>query len=370
MNGLKIAVIGAGHLGRIHTRLLKSIPNVHVVGVVDPVDTARDSVAAEFEIGSYPDYHPLIEKIDAAVVAAPTNAHYPIVRDLLESGKHVLVEKPFTEHSGESQELVKLAADRHLVLQVGHVERFNPAWEAVASSIDAPKYIESARTSGYTFRSTDIGVVLDLMIHDIDLILSVVQDEVIDVQALGISVFGGHEDVAQARLTFANGCVANLTASRCSFTMQRNMQLFSEGGYAAVDFNAGTTKVVSPIETLQQRKIDFAELTTDQQQFVRETLFENYLPIREVQVEPKNAIQEELLDFVDCIANSGTPRVTGRDGSNAVVVAEKVLYGIEHHCWTADAHGPCGPMAIPGRHIISTPHWTTENQPVKHRRAG
>ena len=148
------------------------------------------------------------------------------------------------------------------------------------------------------------------------------------------------------------------------------MQLFSEQCYAAIDFNEGTTKMVAPMDQLRKREIDFDALSADQKQFVRDTLFENYLPIKEVKVEPKNAIQEELQDFVDCIHNSGTPRVSGKDGSDAVAVAEQVLLEIENHRWNGDAHGPRGPLAIPGRHILSTPHWSSGVPSTQKRRAG
>jgi predicted dehydrogenase len=227
MTPLRLAVIGAGHLGRIHARIAAGIDEIKLVAVADPVAQCRDAAAAEGKTRAVADYRELIGEIDAAILATPTNTHHTIGVELLSSGIPLFIEKPLTTNAAAADELVNLARKQGLVLQVGHVERFNPALTWVASEVHDPKYIEATRTSGYSFRSTDIGVVLDMMIHDLDIVLAFANSAVKHVQALGISVLGGHEDMATARLTFASGCIAQLTASRVSFQQQRTMNIFT-----------------------------------------------------------------------------------------------------------------------------------------------
>jgi len=213
---LRLAVIGAGRLGGFHAQKAAANPDVELVAVVDPVPAARNRVAAECHTRALADYRGLVGAIDAAIVAAPTRLHHRIGMDLAGEGVHLLVEKPLCSRLAEAEELVERAEKQGVVLQVGHVERFNPAFAAAAPYLVEPKYIEAVRASGFTFRSTDVGVVLDLMIHDIDLVLSLVGSPVQRVEAMGVSVLGGHEDAANARIQFASGCVATLSASRVS----------------------------------------------------------------------------------------------------------------------------------------------------------
>ncbi len=205
MTPLRVAVIGAGHLGRIHARIAAGLDDIELVAVADPVAACRDAAAAESKTESVADYRELIGEIDAAIVATPTNTHHTVGIELLSSGIPLLIEKPLANHTAAADDLVNLARKQGLVLQVGHVERFNPALAWAASEVHDPKYIEATRTSGYSFRSTDIGVVLDVMIHDLDIVLALAGSTVTNVEALGISVLGGHEDMATARLTFASG---------------------------------------------------------------------------------------------------------------------------------------------------------------------
>src|SRR5690606_32110004 len=206
---------------------------------------------------------------------------------------------------------------------------------------------EAERTSGYTFRSTDIGVVLDLMVHDIELVLALAQSEVTRVDALGFSLLGKHEDLAQARLTFANGCVANLTASRVSYVVQRRMQVFSRGAFASLDFAGPAARLVRPSEALVQLRGAIEHLTPEDKQAVRENLFRDYLACEELALRPTNAIQEELRDFATSIITGRRPRVDGRQGRDAVAVAERVLDAIAEHRWNAAPSSLRGPLAIP-----------------------
>jgi predicted dehydrogenase len=322
---LRIGVIGAGHLGTIHTRLLRTIDDVELVGVAEPIEEVRQRVASDLQTAAFSDHRQLIGKIDAAIIAAPTEHHYWIGMELAEAGIHLFVEKPVTLSVAEADALIRSTASRRLVLQVGHVERFNPAFVAAAAHVHRPWYVEAVRAGGYTCRSVDVGVVLDLMIHDIDLILSLVGSEVVDVEAIGVAIFGPHEDIAHARLRFANGCVANLNASRTSYEACRKMHVYADNGYAGIDFGSASAKIVRPSEKVIRGEVDVASFDSDQKQHLRENLFTEFLPLEEVQVEDRNAILDEQHDFVISIRTGQRPQVTGQQGRDALAVAERIL---------------------------------------------
>lgn len=325
MKPLRVAVIGAGHLGRIHARLLRTLADVELVGVVDPLEEARRRVAAEFSTQDFCSHRELFGRIDAAVVATTTQYHASVGADLLTQGIHLLLEKPITATVAEADRLVTLAEANQCVLQVGHVERFNGAWLAAAPFIRRPLYIEAVRTSGYTFRSTDISVVLDLMIHDLDLILSVVDSEVIDVHATGAVVFGPHEDIAHAHLRFANGCLASLNTARTSFQVQRTMQMLGEGGYVGIDFSAPSARVIRPSRKLRHGQLALQQLTPAERQTFQQNLFTDVLPSRQLKVHSTNAIQEEQIEFVRCIRQGEQPRCSGRQARDHLRIAERIL---------------------------------------------
>lgn len=363
MSELKLAVIGAGHLGKIHARLAKNLPQVKVVGVCDPAASARESIAQDLELPAFADYQPLLSNLDAAIVAAPTSLHAEVCRDLLKHGIHVLVEKPITPSAEQAWQLVEMAEQHNCVLQVGHVERFNPAMRQIAPEIEAVYYIEATRSTGFTFRSMDVGVVMDLMIHDLDLVLSLVKRPVADVRATGISIFGQHEDIAQARIEFDNGCVANLTASRASFVPQRTMRLFARDRFTSIDMTAGKAIQVQPAEPLRNRTFDVRSLNPEQQAAFRDELFSKWLPVEEVVAEPCNAIQEEQLDFVRSIRTGVAPQVSGVDGLQAVALAEQILEQLRQHRWGAPPQVAAGPLVNPDT-LETTP--TT----IPYRKAG
>ncbi len=321
MSRLRIAVIGAGRLGRIHARLLTTLPEAELVAVVDPLPDAREPLARELEVRSAASHREIMSEIDAAVVASPTVEHHPICAELLAGKIHVLVEKPMAPTASQAQDLVAIAHRHRRILQVGHVERFNPAFQAAQAYCDEPCYIEAHRTSGFTCRSTDIGVVLDLMIHDLDLVLSMTSSELVDVQAVGTAVFGPHEDMAQARLRFANGCVANLTASRTSYTAQRSMQIYHRTGFVSIDFGDKTATSIRPDVRLKNG-LDVNSLTECQRDAIRTRLFDDYLLRRPIVVDNTNAILEEQRDFLQCIRTGAVPRVSAESACRAVEVAE------------------------------------------------
>lgn len=370
MSRLRTAVIGAGHLGRIHARLARSIDAIEFIGVVDPDAEARDRVATELDTACFADHRELIGRIDAAIVAAPTQLHHRITADLLSANVHCLVEKPITSTTQEADQLIELALERGLVLQVGQVERFNPTLDVVRDNLGPPRYIDASRTSGYTFRSTDVGVVLDLMIHDIDIVLSLVQRELMDVRAVGTAIFGGFEDVAQARLEFADGCVANLAASRASYVGQRKLQVFSDNGYASLDLANHSATLVKPSEQFASGQISFTDLTQPEMKAIKETLFTDVLQKQQVTVAARNAILDEQHNFVQSILTESWPVVSGGDGRAALHVAEQILQSISRQKWAAAE--PEGLSTVPHPQARPTAPFATptSTQPDQHRKAG
>ncbi len=336
MSRLRIAVIGAGHLGRIHAKLLGQVEGAELVAISDPLESAREEAGKHSSVATYADYRDCIPAIDAAVIAAPTDAHAEIAKALLKAGKHLFVEKPLTVESADAQRLAMLAAARNLTLQVGHVERFNPAFTALESlSVDV-KYVEAVRASSFPGRCLDVGVVMDLMIHDLDLVLSMTDAAVTSVAASGLAVVSNHEDLAEARIEFECGLVANLKASRVSTQPVRKMQVIGSNGFADVDFGTPSLSVVRPCETLVNRTFDLAT-ETDNPLAYSEQLFAERLQCETVELQPRNAILDELNDFAISIQTGISPTVDGSAGARAVAVANKILHSIEQRRWYDDA---------------------------------
>ncbi|MBN2475649.1 MAG: Gfo/Idh/MocA family oxidoreductase [Pirellulales bacterium] len=372
MRKLRVAVVGAGRLGGFHAQKLADAADVELVAVVDPLPAARNRVAAKCRTQPLGDHRPLLGGIDAAVIASPTAFHHRLALEFLLRDIHVLVEKPICSTQAEADQLVAAARRGGLVLQVGHVERFNPAFTAAAVHTAGAKYIEAVRASSFTFRSTDVGVVLDLMIHDIDLVLSLAASPVRRVEALGLSVLGGHEDVANARIEFECGCVAALSASRVSHLPARRMQIWSPRAFAHVDFGARTTTLVRPSETLLRRQFDVNGLTPEQVAYLRDHLAEEHLPREELEFEAVDALALEVRDFIDSIRTPRAARVSGEAGRDALAVAEQILEKIDAHAWDETANGPVGPLAVPRPRVISAPHLDVDSiqSPLARREAG
>jgi predicted dehydrogenase len=292
------------------------------------------------------DYRELIGLVDAVSVAVPTCLHREVAGAFLERGIATLVEKPLAATFDEAEALVELARDRGAVLQVGHIERFNPALSALEGLALRPKYITAERLSTYTFRSTDIGVVLDLMIHDIDLVLSMVSSPVRSVAAVGVGVFGGHEDIANARVEFEDGCVANLTASRASFQALRKMRLYGPEGYASLDFRTKQGTLIRPSEALRRGELDLEGLDMSQPSAIKDRVFGKILRVDKVQAEGREPLALELEDFVQAARGQGHPRVSGDDALRAMRLADQVLRSLQSHSWdgtTSDAVTPLDP---------------------------
>lgn len=345
MNPLRIAVIGAGNLGKIHARLLAENPNAQLVAIADPSPAAQENILKQVSVPVVSDFRSIMDDIEAAVVATPTQFHFEVAHDLLAAGKHALIEKPVTDSVEDALHLANLAESTGAVVQVGHVEQFNPAFATALEKIGTPKFIQASRMSGYTFRSTDIGVVYDLMIHDIDLVNSILEGNVVDTRAVGFSVFGQNEDMAQARIQFSGGAVANLTASRCSFSSERSMQIFGTNGFSQIDFtNSKVTTIVVP-SWMRNREMNFFNLTNEQQDFIRESLFENVLKRQQVEVPRTNAIEAEHNDWINAIITGDRPRIDARQGMEAVEIADGVLNSLNTHRWEQRNLAMTGPLA-------------------------
>ena len=326
MSRLRMAVIGGGHLGTIHTKLLSNNPHVEFVGIVDPDEETRIRLATDFEVCAFPNLWEIIGRIDAAIVSTPTLFHADIASKLIDQGIHTLIEKPITTNTTEADSLIRLAKEKRVLLQVGHVEQFNPTWNAVREHIVSAKFLEAHRCAPFSFRSTDISVVHDLMIHDLELILSVVNSRVVDVHSSGSSMLTGLEDFAAATIRFENDCVANLMASRIHPKVQRELFVVADGEQYHLDF-VGQTATKSTLNRKFARtnphldcwsSHDLAEL--------RASLTDDALPVTEVEVNRSvNAIHEEHMDFIDSIHQGKLPRVTGEKGRDALAIADKIV---------------------------------------------
>jgi predicted dehydrogenase len=347
MKRLRMGVIGVGHLGKEHARILSTLPDVELVGVADPHSSQAEAVALRCGTKAFVGHQQMAPLVDAVVLAAPTFAHHTVASELLNRGTAVLVEKPLTADLAQAEELVALAERTGTVLQVGHIERFNPAFEAVQRLPLRPKYITSERCSGFSGRSTDVGVVFDLMIHDLDLLMTLVGSPVRTVEALGAAVLGGCEDIAQARLTFANGCIADVSASRVHPVPVRRMQVWSAEGFVGADFAHRKLSLMQPAEHLRQGRMDSRRLDGSTAASLKAELFGRHLQMREIDCEPCDQLTRELQDFVRCVRTGARPRVDGRAGRDAVALASRILDSMTAHRWDGAEDGPAGPHRLP-----------------------
>lgn len=315
---LKVGVLGAGHLGKIHLKLLQQSSKFELVGFYDPIASYAREVAAEFGYTYVESIDELIEAVDVIDIVTPTLNHFDCAKKAIEKGKHVFIEKPITKTLEEAETLRDLVAHKNIRGQVGHVERFNPAFTAVKDTIVNPMFIESHRLAEFNPRGTDVPVVLDLMIHDIDIILSVVNSEVKKVHASGVSVISDTPDIANARIEFENGCVANLTASRISMKNMRKSRFFQKDAYISVDFLKKKSEVVR-MKDAPEDPDDFAMILQNAEGVKKQIYFENPTILQ------NNAILDELESFADAIQNGTTPIVSLQQGTRALKVAEQII---------------------------------------------
>lgn len=318
-NMLKIGVLGAGHLGKIHIRLLKEIPGFQFIGFHDPDLKKAEEVAKELGVNYFPESDDLYNMVDCIDIVTPTIYHYDCAVKGLKLSKHIFIEKPLTNTIEEAESLMKLSHEANVKVQVGHVERFNPAYLAALPYFNNPMFIETHRLALFNPRGTDVPVVLDLMIHDLDIVLSTINSNIKKISASGVSVVSDSPDIANARIEFDNGCVANLTASRISMKNMRKSRFFQKDAYISVDF------LTKEAEILKMRTVtgdvDPLSITIDlgNGKGVKEIIFEK------PKVEPNNAIKEELISFQKSITENTKPLVSLQDGYNALNVAYQIL---------------------------------------------
>lgn len=298
MKALRVGVVGVGHIGSNHARLYAELPSAHFTAVYD-VDVVRaNAIGKKYGVTPAPSLEQFAEMIDAASVATPTSTHHDVAHPLLRRGKHLLIEKPITENTRDASALAELATRERLVLQVGHVERFNPILSALEARLNHPRFIEAHRLSPYPERSTDIGVVLDLMIHDLEVILHLVRSPVQTIDAVGVPVLSKGEDIANARLRFENGCVANVTSSRISPERMRKIRVFQEDAYLSLDYQNQSGEIY--------RRAN-GRITRDK-----------------VAIEREEPLKRQLMSFVECASTGREPRVSGFQATAALELAVEI----------------------------------------------
>lgn len=324
---LKVGVFGVGHLGKFHLNNWKEISGVEIVGFYDPDDKNAAEVAAKYELKRFEDPIKLMRAIDAADIVAPTDHHFSLCEAAIKNGKHVFVEKPLANTMDEAQALVKLVKESNIKLQVGHVERFNPAFLAIKDQKLNPMFIEVHRLAQFNPRGTEVSVILDLMIHDIDIILSIVKSDVKSISASGVAVMTETPDIANVRIEFNNGCVANLTSSRISMKKMRKIRLFQKDAYIGIDFLNKKSEIIK----LKDQEKDDANVFT----FDIDTLHgKKSIAITNPQIPEVNAIKKELEEFKNAIEKNTRPIVSEIDGLMAMDVAHQILQKIGNNVIT------------------------------------
>ena len=329
MHRLKVAVVGVGHLGKEHARVYAEMPGVELFSVVDIQRKQAEKVAQQYNTGYFLNYKDIIDKVHAVSIAVPTKSHYAIAKDFLQHGVHVMIEKPMTGTVLEARELIDISKARGLVLQAGYIERFNPAIAAIKRLSVNPRFIECHRLSPFTFRSADIGVVLDLMIHDIDILLYITNSKVKKFDAVGVNVISDKEDIANVRIQFQNGCVANVTASRVSITPMRKIRLFSEDSYISIDYQKKDALIYKKSPELTLKSLNISDTNVSTIADLKSYVFGDLLKIEHIKMDDYEPLKKELESFVDCIVNHKEPVVSGEEGLRAIEVANDILREIE-----------------------------------------
>ncbi len=321
---LKIGVLGAGHLGKMHIKCIKEIGQYDLVGFYDPDDETAGKVENEFELKRFASLHEIIDAVDVVDIVTPTVSHFDCASESLKKLRHVFIEKPIVTTPDEAHELIEIADEASMKVQVGHVERFNPAFLSAQSYFDNPMFIETHRLLQFNPRGTDVPVILDLMIHDIDIVLSVVKSNVKKISASGVCIVSDTPDIANARIEFDNGCVANLTASRISLKNMRKSRFFQRDAYISVDFLEKDIEIVKMKDIDTEPDDPFAMVLE-----LGKGKGKKEIMINKPKIESINAIKTELEKFAEAIQNNATPAVTINDGYMALNVAYKILDNIK-----------------------------------------
>jgi predicted dehydrogenase len=312
MDKIKTAVIGTGHLGKHHTRILKQIPGAELIGICDRDENSRNEISSKWDVAGFADYRELMDRVDAVIIATPTITHHEICVEFLQSGIHVFVEKPIAHNLDQANHMVETARNQKLILQVGHSERFNPAFIAAVNHIDKPRFIECHRLNMFALRGTDVDVVLDLMIHDLDIVLHFMKMFPDRIDSVGVPVLSHEIDIANTRLNFANNAVANLTASRVSVRPVRKFRVFQEDMYISMD--------------LKELKVDIFKRNPPRK--------EDELPLIQkipAEIDDAEPLYLEISEFIQSVQSGQDPQVTGEVGTEALKAALMVIDGIQQH---------------------------------------
>lgn len=307
---LRVGVVGVGHLGRFHVQKYAAQPDIALVGVVDTEHARAEQVAAQYHTTALTDYQSLFGQVECVSIAVPTQLHYAITRDFLQHEIDVLVEKPLTATGAEGRELVDIASHAGRILQVGHLERFNPALRSLSGILTAPRFIECHRVAPFVERGTDVDVIRDLMIHDLDVILSLVRSPATSIEAFGVPVLTQEPDIANVRLRFGSGCIANITASRVALKRERKMRIFQPDTYLVVDYGEQRIRIC------RREPVDHAGALPN-------------LTFEEREVSGEDALEEEIRDFLRAVRERRQPVVSGREGLQALELAEQIIDCLE-----------------------------------------
>ncbi len=330
----RVAVVGAGRMGKLHARIISEMDHAELVCVVDNNPSVAKSVARQRDCKALTDSAEAVDMVDAAIIAVPTIHHFDAARPFLAAGKPVLIEKPLAISPEVGRKLIGLAEANGTTVQVGHTERFNPAVVALKKYDIQPKFIEAHRISPFTFRSADVGVVLDMMIHDIDLVLMLVNSTVSDIQAVGVNVIGAHEDICNARLTFENGCVANITASRLAIKVERKMRIFSDQSYLSVDYGKKVGYVIDKAENLDliqmAKELDVSDLAELAESIDYTKVIKSEQLTVDDSAEP---LRQQAEAFRETVVNGAEPVCSAADGLAAIEVANDIVEAIKKFKW-------------------------------------
>ena len=324
-NPLRVGVIGCGRMGRLHVRVYSQMTRVKVTGVYDVVPEAAAAVGDEFGVPAAATLEELLGKVDAVTIASPTRFHLELAEQCLSRKVACLIEKPLAKDVADARKIVDLAHKYNTTVQVGHIERFNPAVRAMSRLDIRPRFMEVTRISPMTFRSIDVGVVLDMMIHDIDIVLRLANSTVEKIDAVGVSVIGDVEDICNARLTFANGCVANLTASRLAMRTDRRLRVFSPDAYVTIDYQKRHGTVVRRGGNIEAVRQAVAKIRSGDVENISQLNYKDLVHIEELQIDDVEPLRAEQDAFVDAVTAGSAPLVTAEDGMHAVEVAERIV---------------------------------------------
>lgn len=329
---VKVAVVGCGHMGRHHARIYRELPDAELVAVVDKDGDRAGEVAAKHGVRALHSVTDLPADVEAVTVAVPTQFHADVAIPLMERGTHVLVEKPLASDSATAQEILAASHRAGVVLQVGHTERFNPVVRALMRLGIRPKYIQTQRVSPFTFRSADVGVVLDMMIHDIDIVLHLVPLREYQVDAVGVSVVGEPEDVANARIRFSDGSVVDMTASRLALKTERRIRIFSKGAYLTMDYHRKSGLAIKLDDNLDLIRMAKEHNFEDLSQ-MQNLDFGSMIKLEPLQVTEEEPLKAQISSFLESIRTGGSAAVSAEDGVAAVVMAERIIDSIRSHDW-------------------------------------